>query len=235
LSQLTLREGEPGQISEDKLASLLKMGLDNGFQLENNDKFSSVLNTKRQLKHKRIPEYRRIHTYFRSTKQYWKLRNRRKQITELAYVYFLSQKEIAAKLGVSLSTVKRDLKKVRRFIRGQTNRALRVMRDEWRQEREKCMEGLPLRERFDYLSLEMERYRKLRPRAYRGHHSIFFIDMTQTDKYGIPKLTLLPRQTANAQLAYPHKVRVRIKGIYEGRTFEADIGGFVITQRTIGW
>jgi len=58
--------------------------------------------------------------------------------------------------------------------------------------------------------------------------------MTQADKYGIPKLTILPRQTANKTLAYPYKVRVVIKGSYEGKIFEADLGGFSITQ-TRGW
>jgi len=60
--------------------------------------------------------------------------------------------------------------------------------------------------------------------------------MTQADKYGIPKLTLLPRQTANKTLAYPYKIRVVIKASYAGRIFEADLGGFNITQKTTyGW
>jgi len=60
----------------------------------------------------------------------------------------------------------------------------------------------------------------------------FHLDMTQLDKYGIPKLTVLPHQTANKTLAYPYKVRVVIKGTYEGKIFEADLGGFDIAQKT---
>jgi len=110
------------------------------------------------------------------------------------------------------------------------------MRDERHRAFEQAMEGLSLRERFDYLSLQLERQKKLwRQRGYRGHYTIFHLDMTQADKYGIPKLTLLPRQTANKTLAYPYKIRVVIKGSYEGRIFEADLGGFNIVQTTRSW
>jgi len=56
--------------------------------------------------------------------------------------------------------------------------------------------------------------------------------MTQADKYGIPKLTFIPK--GGQTLAYPYKVRVHFKGAYEGKMFEADLGGFNITQ-TRGW
>ena len=228
-----LDDGGPKKISDEEMVSLLKSTLENGFQLDKSDSFSSVLDKKRQLKHKKIPQYRRINTYFKSTKQYWKERNRRKQIMELAYVQFLNQKEIATKLGISVSTVKRDLRKVRRFIRGQTNRAIRIMREERHRAFEQAMEGLSLREQFDYLSMEMERYKKIwHNREYRRHYQIILIDMTQLDKYGIPKLTLIPG--GNQTLAYPYKIRVQVKGSFEGREFTADIGGFNITQRT-GW
>jgi len=162
-------------------------------------------------------------------------RERRQKILHLRMIEFRSQQQIADKLGISLSTVKRDLKKLRRYVVGQNNRAIQLMRAERHQIYEQATEGLSLRERFDYLSLEIERFRKMAPRGYKGRYSIFFIDLTQIDKYGIPKCTLYPRQTTNAQLAYPHRVRVRIKGTYEGRTFETDIAGFVINQITKGW
>ena len=79
----------------------------------------------------------------------------------------------------------------------------------------------------------MELFHKLRASRYHGHYTIFLLDLTQTDQYGIPKLMLLPRQTRNATLAYPYKIRVHIKGSYEGRTFLADLGGFNIIQRTV--
>lgn len=233
MSKLKETDGRPGQISDEKIASLLKRDLENGFQLDKSETFSSIKAKKRRLKAKRTPEYRRINRYFKSTKQYKNERNRRKKILHLWLVEFRSQKEIADKLGVSVSTVKRDQKKLKRYVRGQNNRAIRIMRDERHRAFEQAMEGLSLRERFDYLSLQLERQKKLwQRRGYRGHYTIFHLDMTQADKYGIPKLTLYPRQTANKTLAYPYKIRVVIKGSYAGRIFEADLGGFNIVQTT---
>ena len=59
------------------------------------------------------------------------------------------------------------------------------------------------------------------------------LDLTQLDKYGIPKLIFHPkgRQT----LAYSYKVRVIVKGNFEGKEFTADIGGFDIVQKTRNW
>jgi len=233
MSQLKETDGGSGQISDEKLASLLKRDLENGFQLDRNETFSSIKAKKRRLKAKRTPEYRRINRYFKSTEQYKKERSRRKKILHLWLVEFRSQKEIADKLGVSVSTIKRDQKKLRRYVTGQNNRAIRIMRDERHRAYEQAMEGLPLRERLDYLSLQLEKQKKFwRQRGYRGHYKIFHLDMTQADKYGIPKLTILPRQTANKTLAYPYKIRVVVKGSYEGRIFEADLGGFSIVETT---
>ena len=233
MSHLKEKDGGPGHFSDEKIASLLKRDLINGFQLDENKAFSSVKAEKRPLKAKRTPEYRRIDRYFKSTRQYKKERNRRKKILHLWLVEFKSQKEIADKLGVSVSTVKRDQKKLRRYVTGQNNRAIRLMRDERHRAVEQAMEGLPLRERLDYLSLQIEKQKKFwRRRGYRGHYKIFHLDMTKADKYCIPKLTILPRQTANKTLAYPYKIRVVIKGAYEGKIFEADLGGFNIVQTT---
>jgi hypothetical protein len=50
------------------------------------------------------------------------------------------------------------------------------------------------------------------------------------DKYGIPKLTFIPKERQT--MAYPYKVRVHVIGSYEGRKFEDDIRGFNIVQTT---
>lgn len=234
MSQLMEQEGGSRQFSDEDLASLLKRTLENDFRLTESETFGSVLDKKRRLKRKKTPEYRRIKRYFKSIKQYWKERKRRKQVLHLWMVEFRSQKYMAEKLGVSVSTIKRDVAKLRRFVRGQTNRAIRTMKDEWRQKREQAIEGLSLRERFDYLSLELERQKKLwQQRGYRGHYTIFHIDMTQPGPYGLPKLTILPRQTRGKQLAYPHKMRVHVKMKYEDKILEADLGGFSIIKTTI--
>jgi len=233
MSQLKETDGGPGQISDEELASLLKRGVSNGFQLDSSSLLSKDKCQKRQIKRRFTPVYRRINTYTKSIKQYKRERNRRKKVLYLRMVEFRSQKQIAEKLGVSVSTVKRDLRKMRRYVVGQNNRAIRLMRAERHRIFEEATEGLSLRERFDYLSLEMDRLREFwRRRGYRGHYTILHLDMTQTDKWGIPKLSVLPRQTSSATMAYPYKVRVVVKGSYEGRTFEADLGGFRITQTT---
>lgn len=235
MSQLKEREGGLGQVSDDELASLLKRTLKSDFQLDRNEQFSSVLNKKRRLKRKKTPSYRKINAYFKSKKQYWKERNRRKEVRELYCVKFLTQKQIAAKLAVSVSTVKRDLKKVRRYIRGQTNKAIRAMNEERTRIQEQEMEELNLWERIEYLSQQWQKTVKLwQHRGYRGHYTILYLDFTEPLEYGLPKLTILPRQTRNKTLAYPYKIRVHAKFRYEGRIFEADIGGFSIIQ-TRGW
>ena len=189
----TLDKGGPGQDLDEKLVSLLKRSLENGFQLTESEDFSSVLDTKRQLKRKKTPDYRRINRYFKSTKQYWNERNRRKQVKELRYVQFLSQQEIAAKLGISVSTVKRDLKKVERYVRGNLNRAKRLMQEEWRQKYERAVEGLSLREHFDYLSKIWDEYRKVyHIRDYNRHVHKITINLDYMKYDGYPRITHWP-------------------------------------------
>jgi len=96
------------------------------------------------------------------------------------------------------------------------------------------MEGKTLRQQIDLLSVEIARQRQLyRTREYKRHYQIILIDLTQPDTYGIPKIKLIPGGTQT--LAYPYKVRIQVKGYYDGREFEADIGGFTITQTSGGW
>jgi hypothetical protein len=70
-------------------------------------------------------------------------------------------------------------------------------------------------------------------RKYRRHYQIVQLDLTDTDKYGIPKLTFIPK--GKQTLAYPYKIRIHVRGSYEGRIFETDIGGFEITHTTGTW
>jgi len=201
-----LEGGGPGQDSGEKMVSLLERSLNHGFQLEDNGTFSSVLDSKRHLKRKKTPSYRRINSYFKSTKQYWRERNRRKQVKELRYVEFLSQKEIAAKLGISVSTVKRDLKKVERSVRGQLNRAKRLMQEEWRIDYEKAIEGLNLGEQLDYLSKLWEKHRKtFYGREYNRHVIKFFINLDMIQYDGFPTINMWPRYSRDLKLPYIFK------------------------------
>ena len=70
-------------------------------------------------------------------------------------------------------------------------------------------------------------------REYKRHYQIIFLDLTQLDPYGIPKVTFIPK--GHQTLAYPYKVRVHVKGCYKGREFTADIGGFNIVQTSRSW
>jgi len=91
------------------------------------------------------------------------------------------------------------------------------------------MEGKTLFQQLKMLTDAMlEQHERFKTREYKRHYQIIFLDLTQLDPYGIPKVTFIPkgRQT----LAYPYKVRVHVKGCYEGREFTADIGGFNIVQ-----
>ncbi len=106
---------------------------------------------------------------------------------------FLNQEEIAAKLGISVSTVKRDLQKVERYVKGNLNRAKRLMREEWHRDYEKALEGLSLREQFDYLSMLMDRYKKTwRIRNYDRHVHKITIDLDYMKYDGYPRITHWP-------------------------------------------
>lgn len=203
----------------------MKRSVDNGFQLDKSYTLSSACDTKRRVKQRKGPSYRKINTYFKSIKQYQKERNRRNEVMELAYVQFLNQKEIATKLGISVSTVKRDLRKVRRFIQGQTNRAIRAMHEERETAFRKGMEGLSLREQFDYLSAEMDRYKKIWQNREYNHHVIkFFINLDYIKYDGFPRLTVWPR--GQVECTEPHILKfIYIK---DGREYET---GSVIIDR----
>lgn len=187
---------------------------------------------KRKLKPKKSPKYRRIGRYFKSIKQYKKERERRKRVRQLSAERF-TYPQIAEKLGVSEKTVYRDMKKIWPYILGQARRQWRQFDEERQREFHEKMDGMTVWQQLDFLHERMMRRRTLfENRHYDGHYTILLLDLTDTDKYGIPKLTQLPRQTKGATLAYPYKVRVRVRGHYEGHIFEADIGGFDITQTT---
>ena len=146
---------------------------------------------------------KRINRYFKSTKQYWKERNRRKQVKELRYVQFLSQEEIAAKLGINVSTVKRDLKKVERFVRGNLNRAKRLMDEKWHRDYEKAIEGLSLSEHFDYLSKLWDEYRKVyHSREYNRHVIKFFINLDMIQYDGFPTIKIWSNYSRDLTLPY---------------------------------
>ena len=168
----------------------------------------------------------------KSPKKYQKERLRRKLCWLLSGKY--KESEIAEMLGISRRTVIRDMNKIKPYYFRFSRAYFSKLEQERIKELNLKLEGKNLFDRFQILNKEIERVRNLyRVRQYLRHYQIIMIDLTQLDPYGIPKLTFTPkgRQT----LAYPYKVRVHVKGCYEGREFTADIGGFDITQTTKSW
>ena len=79
-----------------------------------------VFDTEKHSNVKRRAEYRRIKKNYKTLEKFKQEKMRRGQILELQD-QGLHIKEIAERLGVSESTIKRDLSKMRRYIKGQFN------------------------------------------------------------------------------------------------------------------
>jgi len=236
MQQLMLAEGEHAQEISELVDALRKIGYFESFRVTRNHTLSSpkpLETQQRRLKTRRKARYRRIKKYYKSIRQYKKERLRRKLCWLLTGKY--RETEIAEMLGISVRTVIRDLNKIRPYY----ERLLRNYELNLKLERDKKLnELLATMSPTAQLKHLLARHERMldvirKMRKYRRHYQIIQLDLTDTDKCGIPKLTFIPkgRQT----LAYPYKVRVHIIGSYEGRKFEADIGGFEITQTHGSW
>jgi len=94
------------------------------------------------------------------------------------------------------------------------------------------LEAMSLSEKFDYLTkLMVEQRERYRFRKYYSHFTIWTLDMTQADKYGVPKLSVTQK---GKTLAFRHKMRIHFITSYEGKKFCVDLGGTTLTQ-TRGW
>ena len=212
--------------------ALQKIGYFKSFRVKDNTQLSGVKcseTPERKLKHRRKATYRKIKKYYKSPKQYQKERLRRKLCWLLSGKY--KESEIAEMLGISRRTVIRDMNKIKPYYFRLSRNYFSKLEQERIKEFNLKMEGKTLKEQFKILSEEIAKVRnRYRVRQYLRHYQIIMLDLTQVDPYGIPKLTFIPkgRQT----LAYPYKVRVHVKGNFEGKEFTADIGGFDITQTT---
>lgn len=156
----------------------------NSFHMSNNSPFSRENTRLTRKKRKKTPDYRIINTYSKSTNQYWKERNRRKQawlLSSEGYTYT----QIAKKLGVSEKTVQRDIKKVRRYYIGQLNRSWRIMEEERQAEWAKKVEGLSLTQQFKLVTAKLGDYlERKRGREYKRHLLKLIIDMDDL-KHGV--------------------------------------------------
>jgi len=219
MTQLML---EDRKLGHKCLAELLSFGqIDglNGFQLKDNETFGSVLDRKRQLKPRKGPEYRRINTYFKTTKQYWKERNRRKKAWQLWQNH--TQEQIAEILGVNIKTVQRDLKKVKPYHYRMIRHHFNELGAERQQRLDAELEGKSPGERLNIITNRLIEHRNLmKAREYNRHHMIVTIDMTNMT-YGIPEIKT---SFKNGTVTYPFKIRFHVKT----EDFEHDVGGLRI-------
>lgn len=173
------------------------------------------------------PEYRVMNRYVKSTKQYWKERNRRKRARELESQGF-TYKQIAKRLGVSEKTVQRDMKKNRRYYIGKINRAYRLLEEERKRKLDRELEGKSLSQQYKIMSRRIDAYMKrVKLRKYLRHLFVITIDMTKLD-HGLPKLKFSPSKSFSVNFSEPFHVRILAKT----EEFEAPLGGFTIGGTT---
>jgi predicted transcriptional regulator len=122
-----------------------------GLQLTENELFSE------KSGHSGVKQasYRKVSAYTKSVGRYKLERARRHKVRVLAEKGF-TQKQIAAKLGVSTRTVKRDWDKIRPYVKGQFRREIREIVDEQQREFEQRYEGLTVNEKFRLLKQDVK-------------------------------------------------------------------------------
>jgi transcriptional antiterminator len=152
---------------------------------------------KRRLKRKKIPEYRRIKNYYKSTAQYWKERSRRQQVLKLTNEGYTLQ-QIAKEIGCSYRTVRRDAVKLERYVKGKFNSYMEQLQREAREKLNRELDGLSIKDmgkRFQALTRLMFRTRKLSKREIeKQHNNIIFIDFDKSTLNGDPAI----------KIGYPH-------------------------------
>jgi len=111
------------------------------------------------LRTPRKARYRKIHAYTKSLERYKLERERRRNVRSLAR-NGLKQQEIANKLGVSIRTVKRDWKKLTRYINGQFNRQVWEINAKQREKERLRYEGLTIKEELRLLRKDLRALKK---------------------------------------------------------------------------
>ena len=217
MSHLMLGEGGPlSSNSKFSTYNQPKEPQNEVFNAQDNASFSSENHRKRQLKPRKGPDYRKINTYFKSTKQYWKERNRRKQAMLLQDKGF-THEQIAEKLGVSTKTVQRDLKKIKPYYeRLLTNRIVK-MRVEENQRLQVLLEGKSDIQKFRFLTdLMIKQHEMLRPRSYTRHVQYVIFDLDKLFHFRENPLTFKPKNPIT--LHFPHEIHYVLKSGEETQT-----------------
>lgn len=172
------------------------MGDLRGFQVKQPHSFGNkkeFLVQKRRLKRKKTPEYRKINDYYKSTAQYWKERNRRKQVLKLTNEGYTLQ-QIAKEIGCSYRTVRRDAVKLRPYVKGQFNTHITNLQRETRERLNRELEGLSnldMGKRFKAITKLMFKTRKTsKQEIAKQHNGTVFLDFDRLCLNGFPNLRL---------------------------------------------
>lgn len=165
-----------------------------------------------RFSYENAPNYRRMHKYVKGRRQYEKERERRRQSRQLNE-QGLTQKQIAAKLGVSLRTVKRDWKKLKPYVMGQWRKRINELEEQRRKELFAGVEGLSLAQQsrvlFKRLTEEIARIRTFNLiREYNRHTAKIFINLDNL-KDGYPAVSFWPSNPTSQMLMYLHLVFVK--------------------------
>jgi predicted transcriptional regulator len=212
MSQLMLKEKQfiRNLGAEDECFS--KIADFSGFQEREIEGFSGNLDKIRRPKERKGPEYRRINSYYKSKKQYWKERNRRKKAWELSG-QGLTYKQIAEKLDVSEKTVQRDIRKIRPYYNRLSKKYFRELEQQRIDDLNAELEGKTLSHRFKILSKKMVTYNFLmKQREYNRHIIKIIIDMDDQTE-GFPAIRFWPKPPNTLQgTPYHFQFHIKRKG-----------------------
>lgn len=141
------------------------------------------------------PRYRKVRKYYKSSEHYWRERNRRKLVLRLREEEFLSERQIADRLGVSERTVKRDLKKLKPYHERMVRHYMDVLRKQWDEKWEAELEGKNVTDQFRILGKKMAEYNKLLKQQEYQRHQIYVTINLDHIIGGYPELKIWPKKS----------------------------------------
>ena len=205
--------GRDAQLSEVNQSSSPEISSLSGFQPQDTATFTATHDEKTPGKRKRGPDYRRIRTYWKSTKQYVKERNRRRTVWQL-HSESLTYRQIAAKLSISEKTVQRDMAKVAPYWERKLMNQWRKIEADRQAEFQRNLSGLPLSQQLKCLLRETERLHHMwKTHDYVKKTLTFTINLDEVlaglngQRYGRRFITVSPK-SVNCRL---HDLRLKFR------------------------
>jgi transposase len=190
--------------------------------------FGGLFSVRRRVKVANKPDYRRINRYYKTSLQYRKERNRRKQILCLLETQGLSQRQIAGRLGVSERTVKRDVAKIRPYQERRFRHQLRLLNRESDEKFEAELAGKTPLEQLKILAQKMaQRNKVLKMREYYHHQSYVSIDLDKlTD--GFPEVRIWPKQ---GEVSFKLPITLNLRFVKNKKTISIGKMTFAMNQK----